>query len=233
MEKCIQILGAKTILIFFLLSPSIVLGNDFEMNIEMLKKILRPHLPASAENITVNIDSITSDLNEDGQADAFGYVQYSLSELLSRRDEIKSKLFVALKNKNGDYSLNAISKEFELGHKANIEWTEKIGKNNFSVQFNARTVCGVYVDKYKIKLINGKWRVTGLDESDSVCPDDENSVVGLGPSYRKSHNFLTGEYLVKYYKAGKDQRSKKLQRKPQIYHLNDFDPYGIQIITGR
>jgi hypothetical protein len=225
MKNWIQTLVAKQMLLLLLLFPSIVLGKDIEITDEMLKNVLQPHLPTAAKIVRTTIK--TTDLNGDGRTDVFGNVEYSVDQSInSNCEDPQNKLFVALKNKDSDYVMNAISKGFGVAGcagKSYMEWVEQIGKNSFSVQLNSHSVCGVFVHKYKFKFINGKWRLAGLDERDSVCPDDDNSEVGLEPSYRKSHNFLTGEYLAKYFKAGKYQRSKKIQRKAKTYYLIDFD----------
>lgn len=207
------------IILFFSLQSISKPIKDFATEKDFLKTVV----PEGATN--QRVDDTESDINDDNLRDIYGVVRYTYLSKDQNREFFKNRIFVLHKTVDGKYIANAVSKEFEYGGtngRAYVEVVEPIGRNSFYIQLNERSVCGVYVYKFTFKLIKNEWRVVGLDHSDSVCNND--SEIGLTPSYEKSMNFLTGKFIVKTYKLGKLAGTKTLMKSFPVYLLEKFDP---------
>jgi hypothetical protein len=136
--------------------------------------------------------------------------------------------FVFVLEPNGDGLFNLIGKSRPFTkddlYMVGVEGLIADSNDRFHIQYSSGSLGQPNTNTYRFKLINGQWRITGLDHNTLArCNDSDGSeFTGEGSSY--SANFLTGDVLIKEFNNCKLVASNKTKKKFPIFLLSDFTP---------
>lgn len=146
--------------------------------------------------------------------------------LISQSDGSAGLVFVLEPNSGGLFNVVGKSRPFTKDDFSMVRVEELIADTNdrFHIQFSSGSLGEPNTDVYRFKLINGQWRITGLDHNTLArCNDKDGSeFTGEGSSY--SANFLTGDVITKEFNNCELVASNKTKKKFPIFLLSDFIP---------
>lgn len=133
-------------------------------------------------------------------------------------------VFVLRREPNGRLTEVARSKAFDFSDpsgRTDIEGVQAQSDETFSVQINSRSVCGVYVNKYRFARRGGMWKVVGLDSTKPTC--GKNGEVQVAAT--RSSNFLTGRVVETEFSEDRETSDRADHVQFPSFPLSEFDPW--------